>query len=234
MKSWLQNKFWALFFGFFAFFGTIFGCAFSSLMYKQYQLRNIGIHTTGAVIDMVFDSKGSASPVVSFTAQDGERIVYHSGTSSKPPEFNVGDRVGIWYDPKDPQHPTMGGIDTWLGPLITGIFFLIFAGIGYGGLLNRYFNKRRKEWLLQHGTPVEADFSEVRYNANLTINGAHPYVIVAQWLDKTTNKLYTFESENLWFNPRQYISQSSLRVLINPKNPAQYTMDTSFLPEAGN
>ena len=69
---------------------------------------------------------------------------------------------------------------------------------------------------------------------SLKVNGASPFVIVGQWHDRKTNKVYNFESDNIWYDPSAYVGPRLLRVMINPANPAQYVMDTSFLPEAGN
>lgn len=234
MKQWIQNNFWSFFFGIFATVGTIMGFVFFSQTYRQYLLRTEGVQAEGEVIDVRWGSEGGSSPTIAFATEQGERIVYQSNVYTSPPEYEVGDPVTLWYDPNNPQRVMLGGADSWLVVLITGIFFLIFGGIGYGGLLRRYFNNKHKNWLLQNGTPVDATFSEVRYVGNLKVNGRSPYVIIGQWRDPATHTVYTFESDYIWYNPEQFLDRKALRVLIDPKNPADYTMDVSFLPEAGN
>ena len=234
MKQWFQNNFWLFFCGFFAFFGTIMGGVFATLVYNQYQLRTLGERAEAEVIDMTYSGKGGASPTVSFTTIDGETIVHNPGIYTSPPEYQVGERTSLWYDPADPHHLVLKGADSWLAPLITGIFFLVFGGIGYGGLWNVYRSNKRRAWLLDYGQAVEANFTQVRYNSSLKVNGESPYIIEAQWLDRATNKIYQFKSENLWFDPSEFIGTRQIRVLIDPKNPARHLMDLSFLPQAGN
>lgn len=234
MKQWVQNNFWLFFCGIFAFIGTIMGGVFATLVHSQYQLRTLGERADAEVIEMTYSSKGTSSPTLSFTTRDGETVVHNPGMFTSPAEYQVGDRTTLWYDPADPHHLVVKGADSWLAPLITGVFFLIFGGIGYGGFWNIYRSNKRRAWLLDHGQAVDATFTQVRYNTSLKVNGASPYVIEAQWLDKSTNKVYQFKSENLWFDPTEFIGSKQIRVLIDPKDPGRHLMDLSFLPEAGN
>lgn len=235
MSSWFRQNFLTVFFGIFSLVGAIMGIAFTAVMFNLYLLRSDGIRTEGEVTDVTYSDKGGTSPTVSFVTDQGETIIHNTGVFTSPPEFSVGDRVTLWYHPDNPRDLVLKGTDTWLVPLITGIFFLIFGGIGFGGLLNRYFSKKRKAWLWQHGTPIDVPFTEVRYNTSLKVNGASPFVIVGQWHDKSTNKVYTFESDNIWYDPSPYVAEGRLlRVMIDPANPARYVMDTAFLPEEGN
>jgi hypothetical protein len=92
---------------------------------------------TGTVIDLseVIDrSEGSISvvyhPVVRFTTAEGRTVEFRSPSgSSSPPD--VGDRVGVLYDPDDPQDAELSGFfDLWLFPIVLvplGILFSIFA-----------------------------------------------------------------------------------------------------------
>lgn len=235
MNNWIKRNFWTVFCGIFAFVGAIMGIAFTSTMFNRYQLRSEGIRTEGEVIDVNYSGKGGSSPTVSFITERGETITYNPGVYTNPPEFSVGDRVTLWYHPDNPRNLSLEGADTWVVPLITGIFFLVFGGIGFGGLLNRYFTQKRRAWLWQYGTPIDVPFTEVRYNTSLKVNGDSPFVITGQWHDKTTNKVYTFESDNIWYDPTPFVGDGRLlRVMIDPANPARYVMDTAFLPEAGN
>lgn len=231
MKQWIQNNFWLFFFGFFATFGTLVGIPFFTQTYKQLKLRMDGVQAEGVVVDTRLGSDGGSSPTIAFTTRTGERVMYQSSVYTKPPEYAVGDPVLLWYDPHDPQRALLPGADSWLVVLITGIFFLIFGGIGYGGLLRFYLKKRRIAWLKQNGTEVAATFSEVRFIGNLKVNGRSPYVILGQWKDPATNTEYHFESEYLWYDPGPHLDHKALRVLIDPNDPSNYTMDVDFLPK---
>lgn len=235
MSSWFRQNFLTVFFGIFALVGAIMGIVFCSVMFSLYYLRADGIRTEGEVVEMTYSDKGGGSPTVSFVTESGESVTQNPGMYTNPPEYAVGDPVTLWYDPENPKDMVIGGADTWVVPLITGIFFLVFGGIGFGGLFNQFFTQKRRTWLWQHGSPIDVPFTEVRYNTSLKVNGASPFLIVGQWHDKSTNKVYTYESDNLWFDPSPFVAEGRLlRVMIDPANPARYVMDTSFLPEAGN
>ena len=235
MSSWFRQNFLTVFFSIFAVVGAIMGIVFSTVMFSLYYLRADGIRTEGEVVDMSYSDSGGASPTVTFVTESGESVTHNAGMYTSPPEFEIGDRVTLWYDADNPRQLVLKGTDTWVVPLITGIFFLVFGGIGFGGLLNRYFTKKRKAWLWQFGTPIDVPFSEVRYNTSLKVNGASPFVITGQWHDKSSNKVYTYESDNIWYDPSPFVGSGRLlRVMIDPANPARYVMDTAFLPEEGN
>lgn len=201
------------------------------------QLTNNGIHTAGHVVDLVYsnssDGNGMA-PVVEFTLPDGSKRTYRSPVFSSPPAYQVGDIAELWYNPDHPDQVVLSGMDGWLVSLICGIFFLVFGGIGYGCLFYQLFKKRDISWLKTNGQPVQADFTGVYINYNIKMNNSSPWIIQAQWQDSMTNKIFTFESDNIWYDPTRFVQGKKLTVLIDPKNPGMYFMDISFLPDAGN
>ena len=61
------------------------------------------------------------------------------------------------------------------------------------------------------------------------MNGRNPYTIEAEW--EQDQLLYQFSSESIWYDPSIHIKGKSIDVLIDPKNPKIYWMDTTFLPK---
>ncbi len=183
--------------------------------------------TEGSVVDVE-----GGCPTVSFTSLDGTLGEYHSGTCSTPPSFDIGERVTVYYDPQNLERARIDSFEqNWIGSLILGGIGAVFLALGLLFVLPPLFAKRRAAELLVTGTPVQAEVVDVELNGGLTINGRNPYRIVAQWLNPQTNKLHVFRSENLWFDPGPYISESLVTVMIDPANPKRYSMDTRFLPE---
>jgi len=183
--------------------------------------------TEGSVVDIE-----GGCPTVSFTSLDGTLGEYHSGTCSTPPSFDIGERVTVYYDPQNLERARIDSFEqNWIGSLILGGIGAVFLALGLLFVLPPLFAKRRAAELLVTGTPVQAEVVDVELNGGLTINGQSPYRIVAQWLNPQTNKLHVFRSENLWFDPGPYISESLITVMIDPANPKRYSMDTRFLPE---
>ena len=56
-------------------------------------------------------------------------------------------------------------------------------------------------------------------------------MIVSQWQNPATSKLHIFESDNIWFDPTDFIKTDKIKVWIDRKNPKKYMVDLSFLPE---
>ncbi len=45
-----------------------------------------------------------------------------------------------------------------------------------------------------------------------------------------SDEIHVFESERIWFNPRDYIPSGGIDVYVDPFDLAKYHMDISFLP----
>ena len=84
---------------------------------------------------------------------------------------------------------------------------------------------------MAYGNAIQTDFQGVERNTSLEVNGKNPWRVTSQWLDPASNKLRVFHSENLWFDPTQFVKAKTVTVLLDPKNPKRYYMDVSFLPE---
>lgn len=235
MTKFFKNNFWLFFGGIFATIATVFGLVAGSVWWRTEKLIRDGVRSAGTVVELVNNGKNSYTPIVEFELPSGEMQRYVSNMSSSPPSYDVGETVRLWYDPADPSRVVLAGIDRWLLPAIFGGIFVIFGAIGYGTLFYRFMVGRRKKWLLANGRPIEASFVVVDLKTNVKMNGQSPFVLRAQWHDPAGNKVYTYESEYLWYDPSDYVSeQKPISVLIDPQNPASYHMDISFLPEAGN
>ena len=105
-----------------------------------------------------------------------------------------------------------------------------FASAGGGIIAYGWWRENLEAWLRQNGRVVQADFEKVEINSTLSVNGHYPYRVVAQWLDATTNDLFVFRSDNLWFDPSRFVQDRKIPVYIDPSNPSSYYVDLSFLP----
>lgn len=190
--------------------------------------------TQGSVIDFAThrsDGTTMYAPVVSYQARDGKTYEYISNTSSSSRSYDIGEQVGIFYLQDNPQDAKIDSFfQLYFGELILfilgGIFFLIGAGMMWAGISSN----RKREYLQTQGRLIQAKFQEVGVNESLSVNGRHPFVILAQWLDPVTNKIHVFESDNIWFDPTEYIKDDTIPVYIQPDNPNRYWVDTRFLP----
>ena len=108
--------------------------------------------------------------------------------------------------------------------VLGGIFALIGLGVMYS-VVNRHQQRKK---LVQSGTRIYAEFDCVDFHAKN--KSADYWTIKASWLNERDNKLYLFESDQIYFNPERFITDKQIPVLIDLKNPKIYWMDLSSLP----
>jgi Protein of unknown function (DUF3592) len=190
----------------------------------------------GTVVELVRSQSGSDSPtyrpVVRFNASDGQAIEFTSKMGSNPPSYRKGEKVEVFYKPADPQNAMINGFfSLWGGPVIVGGLGAVFFLVGGGIWLFARLKGQRDEYLMTHGTPIQTKFQSVELNNSLTVNGANPFRVVTQWQDPATSELHVFKSNNLWFDPSDYIKQRQITVFIEANNPKKYFVDLSFLPK---
>lgn len=222
----------------FAIIGLILlGGAFYLYQDKQAFLKKAEV-TQGTVVELLSTkSKNSISycPVIEFITKTGKKIKISSSVSSNPPSYNVGENVEVLYDPINPNKADINGFSSlYLAPLILGIvgtaFFLMnFISIRFG-----YLNQKKLQYLLDNGKRISTKFENVQLNSGSKANGRNPFQIYSQWLNPNTNELYVFKSDDIWFDPTEFIKTEEIKVMIDPNDPKKYLMDTSFLPNLKN
>jgi hypothetical protein len=87
----------------------------------------------------------------------------------------------------------------------------------------------RYEGLREHGQKITATITSVQEKTNVRLNYRHPFVIIAAWQDPQTQKIYSFVSRTISFDPRPRLSGSTIDVYIDPKDPSHYYVDLSVL-----
>lgn len=198
---------------------------------------------SGEVIDLVLQAKsgshsprtnrGTYHPIIRFETESREAIEFMSNAGSNPPSYRKGDMVTVRYDPNDPYTARVDSfISLWLPALIPcslGLLFATAGGIMIGITIR---SVGIMKYLEDFGQDISTEFQSVSVDTSVTVNSRHPYRIFSQWYDLEQNKMFTFRSKAIWFNPEKYIQSKDIRVRIDPNNPRTYVMDTSFLPEA--
>lgn len=194
------------------------------------------VQAEGVVLALVprrsSDSATTYALRVGFIAQSGETVTFTTRSSSSHPDHVEGDAVSVYHEPGNPQDARLPGSDMWLGVTVLAILGVAFAGIGGGVMAHGIIARRRQAELEVNGMPVVLPLSEVIVDESLTVNGRHPWRLLAQWHNPKDGKLYAYRSAALWFDPRQYISEGQeVTVLVDRKKPKRHHMDLSFLPE---
>ncbi len=196
------------------------------------------IGTEGEVIALA-ESRSSDShnslyaPVVMFTTTEGKEEVFVSSSSSYPAAYDVGESIEVLYLEEDPSEVKIKGFFSFWGiSFITGVMGVMFAIFPVTMLVIGIKKTKKKAMLKRNKITIKAKYLGVRMNTMVSINGAQPYVIEAQWKEPNSNKVHVFKSENIWFDPSDFINTEELTIFVDhPRKPKNYWMDISFLPK---
>jgi len=189
----------------------------------------------GRVIDLVYQSSGEGGafyPMVRFRSADGREVTFRSRVGRNPASYAVGDPVMVLYDPQNPSDAMVESFfRLWFGPLMLSIVGSLFGGIGWGYWGWAYRQYRRDAWLDRHGNRISARVVDVGLDQGLSRQGAKPWRIRAQWQDPLGQGVYVFHSRPLWFDPKPFLKDDEIGVLIDRRNPQLYKFDLSSLPQ---
>jgi len=191
--------------------------------------------SNGKVVELI-RSRSSDSvtyrPVVQFVAVDGSSIEFTSSSGSNPPSYSRGQSVEVLYRESEPEKAKINGFfSLWGLAAILGGLGAVFFAIGTSVFLFGRFKSNKIEDLKRSGRPVRAAFQSVDKNTGFKVNGRSPYQISAQWQNPATAEIHIFKSDNIWFDPTNYIDRDELTVLLDKDNLKKYYMDISFLPK---
>lgn len=117
----------------FSLIGSVFLMVGVGFGWSSCSLLGVAERTEGTVIRLAGNGpRRGTAPVVEFFL-DGNRREFQSWLSTSPPQFNVGDKVTVLYDPNDPQRASIESFVTlWLFPTIfggIGAVMLVAAGV---------------------------------------------------------------------------------------------------------
>lgn len=193
------------------------------------------ITTQGTVVELVRSRSSDSStyrPVVRFKDRAGREHEFTSSTGSNPPSYSTGEIVEVYYLSERPDDAKMSGyFALWGGASIFAGLGAVFVLVGGGMIVVPMLKARRDQYLKHQGTPIETDFQGVEINQSLSVNGRHPFRVVTQWQNPSTSEIHVFHSNNLWFDPSDYIKRDRITVFVEKGNPGNYFVDLSFLPK---
>lgn len=193
------------------------------------------IKAPGTVVELVASQSSDGTtyrPIVQFKRQNGQTVTFESSTGSNPPSYSQGQRVEVFYRPTAPQDAEINDFfSLWGPPAICGTLGAAFFAFGGGFILASRLRKRMNAYLQENGRRIETDFQSVELNTSFTVNGRHPFRIVTQWQNPTTSELHVFRSDDIWFDPTNYIKSKKIAVFTDENNLKRYYVDLSFLPK---
>jgi hypothetical protein len=121
-----------------------------------------------------------------------------------------------------------------MGVSVLGFLGAVFFLTGLSFFRSDYSKRKKIDFLQQSGKRITTKFIDVQVNMNVTVNGSNPYFICTEWLDPKTNETYSFESDDIWYDPTDLIKTEEIRVTIDSEDPTRYIMDISFLTKKKN
>ncbi len=233
----MEKNFLRIFASIFGLVGLVFfGVAFFAAR-SEWVFRAGAISAPGRVVDLAptSGSKGGTvyKPVFEFTDRDDRMHRVTGSVASSPPSFRRGEAVTVLYRPENPQEAHIDSfMEAWLLPLIFGGLGGVFTSIAGGCLIYGLCQRSKRASLEASGTRIQARVDAVERDRNTVVNGRHPWRIVAQWQHPVDQKIYVFRSDDIWFDPTPYMSQT-VDVLVDIDHPHKYVVDTAFLPKLG-
>ncbi|GAB3512436.1 DUF3592 domain-containing protein [Emticicia fontis] len=66
--------------------------------------------TSGRVINLQSNRKGSKAPIVEYSDANGKAHFYYHNVYSKPSAYDLGETVEVYFNPANPDDATLGGI----------------------------------------------------------------------------------------------------------------------------
>jgi len=172
------------------------------------------------------------SPIVEYFDKEGSIQTFKSSLASSKHSYRIGQKVNILV-PNNGDIPQINSFtNLWFGSIIVSFFallsLLILSLITYTTIKNGRIDKL----LVKKGVIIQAkvlSVNESTYTNDTTLS----WVIQSQWLNPQDNKVYTFESEEVMYNPKDFVGET-IDVTILPQDPRMYKVDVSKLPTAAN
>lgn len=212
----------------FALVGMLFLGVSLVILSLQHDFARAAIRTSGTVEALIPRGNATYAAQIRFTDRAGQTQTFTESGSSNPPRAAVGDRVTVLYDPASPRQAVVDDLWGRMGVvLIIGPLGLIFTLLGFGMVFYDWRQQRLAAWLKDNGIPVKARFLEVIQDDSVTVNGRHPYRVVAQGRHPLTGEDQRFTSAMVWTDPGAQLQGSTLTVLCHPAHPRRHTIDLS-------
>ncbi len=140
-------------------------------------------------------------------------------------DYYIGEDINIFYDKTNPKKITVPASYSVIY-IFTGVGVLLFS-IDLIIILVSYKKKKMILYLKNNASIINAKFVEVKLNKSYEVNGKNPFIIICEYKG-IDGKVYTFKSENIWFNPTDIITKNTIKsfpIYVNHDNYKKYYMD---------
>ena len=175
------------------------------------------------------DSTGNSSITVAYS-YNGKQ--YETGLSEYSSSMWVGKDITLYVNRDNPRKVRTEEL-LFLPTLILAIIAVPFLIIGGIFLLLAMKQRKKKEYLMQHGKRIMAEVTGGSRNLNYTVNGRHPWKLECRYEDVFSGEIYLFSSSNVWMDPELYIGRQ-VTVYVDGDNYRKYYVDVESLSAEGS
>ena len=175
------------------------------------------------------DTNGNSSITVAYT-YNGKQ--YETGLSEYSSSMWVGKDITLYVNRDNPRKVRTEEL-LFLPTLILAIIAVPFLVIGGIFLLITMKQRKKKEYLMQHGKRIMAEVTGGSRNLNYTVNGRHPWKLECRYEDVFSGEIYLFSSSNVWMDPELYIGRQ-VTVYVDGDNYRKYYVDVESLSAEGS
>ncbi|MGL5437985.1 MAG: DUF3592 domain-containing protein [Lachnospiraceae bacterium] len=165
----------------------------------------------------------STDVYIAFEDQTGKTLNIKLNMYSS--DMYEGKVLNITYDPENPSKIRLN--DSFM---LTNLPTIICGGLSFGylilGTTFLFFTRKNKarKYLMEEGRAADAELVRVDYKTNVKINGAHPYVLVCQYMHND-GQVYMMSSQMLKFDPTSYLYEGHVRFYYDNNDVTKYYID---------
>ena len=156
--------------------------------------------------------------------------IYYGELNYYTSSMNIGDQVKIYYDPDNPNNFRSNNFE--IGIIIAGIIGFAFTAIGLIFLIINIRKSMVQKRVIKYNYLIEADIKNVELKSNISINGRHPYILIATAISPKNGMLHIFESEYFFEDIKYNLQANNIRkvlVYVNPNNYDKYYVNIDTL-----
>lgn len=206
---------------------------------RRVSLYRTGLPTTGTVVEfeqgeVADDEEGprpSYYPVVEFQTPDGRTFRFRGSTGSSSPEFSIGARVAVRYDPRQPNRAQLTKFSHfWLGPLLltVGGLLALFLASGVFYIFGDIEGGKSPAGRSVRLQMLEASGKAARVEGRVIAireRGRGRYALVCRAARPGSDWEEDFVSQEFGINPGQEVVGRSVMITLDPDRRDVYSVE---------
>lgn len=223
-KTRKTQKMMYIFFSVFLFagIGMITGAIITLMSSLNYRKSAVEISGKISRVETYYDNGGDRHGSV-YVDYEYNGVKYEDvRISSYSSSMVEGKKVTLYCNPDDPWDVRVKSM-FYFAPILLSGMGIVFALVGAIPLIFMLKGAREQKRLKEQGRSIYATVEEISYNANVKVNGRHPFVIYCMYKDDYKDLSYRFKSQNLWSDPSAVFPVGSvIEVKVDENDYSKY------------